>query len=174
MSMSDKDSGLRIIHTGDIRRKIECARKALSLAVQAADAYIETAETMAKTPIDTQRYFQNVLDTVLEVTEVQAMSGAELLATSLDITTKAADKLIRERSTTLDDLLTRWESRTNGIDGIRGSAWSAFNAVTESADHGKLGGFYRGSDKDSRRFESNMNGDADSIKQIAYQMALAN
>jgi hypothetical protein len=45
------------------------------------------------------------------------------------------------------------------------------NAVTESADHGKLGGRQTGADKASRRFESVVNGAADEVKQVAYQTA---
>ena len=47
--------------------------------------------------------------------------------------------------------------------------------VTESADHGKLGGRFVGSEQDkrSRRFESILTSEADEAKQVAYRAALA-
>jgi hypothetical protein len=72
-------------------------------------------------------------------------------------------------------MLDRYESERCGLNGQRGMAWAALNAVTESADHGKLGGRFAGSEdaKRSRRFESILTGAADDAKQVAYQRALA-
>jgi len=73
------------------------------------------------------------------------------------------------------DVLPRHESKRCGLNGQRGSAWAALNAVTESADHGQLGGRFVGSEqaKLSRRFESILTGAADEAKQVAYNRALA-
>ncbi len=51
---------------------------------------------------------------------------------------------------------------------MRGTGWAAFNAVTEAADHGKLGGRYIGNEdeKASRRLESVVDGRADEVKQV--------
>jgi hypothetical protein len=69
----------------------------------------------------------------------------------------------------------RYESKNNGIQDMRGTGWAALNAVTEAADHGKLGGRYTGNDdeKASRRFESVVDGRADEVKQVAFEQVLA-
>jgi hypothetical protein len=72
-------------------------------------------------------------------------------------------------------MLNRYESERCGMNGQRGTAWAALNAVTEAADHGTLGGRFQGSEnaKASRRFESILSGSSDEVKQVAYQNALA-
>ena len=56
---------------------------------------------------------------------------------------------------------------------MRGTAWSAFNAVTESADHAKIGTRRVGTldDQRSRRFENVLAGNADEMKQAAFALA---
>ena len=56
---------------------------------------------------------------------------------------------------------------------VRGTAWSAFNSVTESADHARIGTRRVGSldDQRSRRFENVLAGNADEMKQVAFALA---
>ncbi len=134
---------------------------------------------MATTKIDPMTYYRDVLDHVCEVTEADALKGADALAAAVALTTAerkiiAAQKQrqIDARANLLEDVLIRHESRTNGLAGMRGTAWAAFNTITESADHGKLGGRSVGEDKASRKFESVLTGNADAVKQTAYEVVM--
>jgi len=73
----------------------------------------------------------------------------------------------------VSDIINRYESATNGVNGMRGTAWSAFNAVTESADHAKIGTRRVGTldDQRSRRFENVLAGNTDEMKQAAFTLA---
>jgi hypothetical protein len=62
-----------------------------------------------------------------------------------------------------EDLVERYAAETNGVNGMRGTAWAAVQTVVESADHGKLGGRNVGSEnrRASRRFEQTFGGAID-------------
>lgn len=83
-------------------------------------------------------------------------------------------RAIKARQNVLDDILNRHESERCGTNGTRGSAWSALNAVTEHADHYR-GGRQVGTwdERNSRLFESILNGERDELKQVALTQALA-
>jgi hypothetical protein len=74
----------------------------------------------------------------------------------------------------LEAILTRYDSDRCGVGGIRGTKWAAFNAVTEHADYAhprrKVG---TEADRLSRWFESVLTGDADEIKQTAFDLLAA-
>lgn len=172
------EKALAINHTGDLQSKISKARQALGIAINAIDHYAENAAAMVSAKVDVKRFANGVLDEVLAVTEAQAMSGAELLAAALDADKaekeeayKTYSAAIRKRETILEDILARYE---DGRCNPQGSVWAAFNAVTEHADHAKIGPQARDAHtRASRRFESVLTGDADTMKQAAYQAATA-
>lgn len=171
---------LKIRHTGNIKSKIRDARKALGMAVESFDEFRQAAESMTTKRIEPGPFFNNVLDSVLDVTQEkmrQGFSFADAIANgatreSADAERKKFQNACENRREILADILDRYESRTNGINGMRGTAWSAFNAVTEHADHVKPGR-RTGSldDQRSRRFENVLSGAADEMKQVAFQLA---
>lgn len=179
IAQSDADKGLTIRHTGNLRARVDSAKNALGIAVKGFQEYRENADTLARINVDPIPYFDGILDAVLEITKADALKGADALAAA--IATNEADKMIaaaqfkreiKKREVTLEDVLARYESGTNGVNGMRGTGWAALNAVTESADHGKLAGRQVGDDKKSRRFESVISGASDEIKQIAYEQVM--
>ena len=81
-------------------------------------------------------------------------------------TVKAADEM-------LGNLQLNFGNERNAMPGIRGTAWAAYNAVSEWADHQRD---YRGSDEAARannRLNSVWFGAANDVKQQAYASALA-
>lgn len=186
-AMGDADKGIRLTHVGDIRRKVQDAQRALGIAVQGFDRFRSNAETMVHKPMAFRPYLSSVLDETQPVSAVDAAKGADRLADEILAqadTSNVVDEIMREckrkelqaqiqrRAEIQEEILGRYESSTNGVNGMRGTAWGAFNAVTEYADHNRTGR-QRGSDTEraARRFESIMNGDRDEIKQVAYRLA---
>ncbi len=171
--------GLKIRHTGNIKSKIREARQALGMAVQSFETFKDAADTMSTKRMDAIPFFNGVLDAVLDVTEAQTKKGFSPLESAmqatqaqLDLERKAWEAKAERRRDILGDIINRYESRTNGVNGMRGTAWSAFNAVTESADHMKSGRRVGSlDDQRSRRFENVLAGAADEMKQAAFALA---
>lgn len=168
-----RGKGISIRHTGDIRGKVKDAQQALGLSIRNFGQYKEAAEVMYRTPLEPREYVNLVLDRTTELTAEQVKQGAMAIAKELGDDTergyKSAQRAIDKRASIFDDIMSRYDSPTCEP---RGTAWSAFNAVTETADHGRLGKM-KEADKESRQFESVMVGQADDMKQEAYSLALA-
>lgn len=169
-------------HTGDIKNKLINARRVIGMAVDSFKEYRIQAETMAKTQMpEPVRYFNNVLDEVLEMTEAKTMTGAQALAKAIardederEALVAKYDGQIERRRTILDDICERYESAKNGKNGMRGTAWAGYNAVTEYANHNTIGRKVGSTDQQaSRKFESILAGDRDEIQQVALEKALA-
>lgn len=174
----ERSKGLGIRHVGDVRASINDARTALGVAVREIEDFKEHAEVMVREPIDAPAFFKDLLDAILEISQVEANAGADVLAASLrvseierELARKRIQRQIEHREALLNDMIERYDSERCGVGGIRGTKWAAFNAVTESFDHRKPRREV-GSEQDrlSRRFESVLDGDADQVKQTAYQM----
>lgn len=177
VASADKDKGLGIRHTGDVKASIADAQRSLGLAVTGFGRFAEAATEMARRPVDSDQFFGDLLDVVLDVTAAEALKGADALAAAIAVTeagrelaAKTFQRQIDARKNVLEDILQRYDSDRCGIGGIRGTQWGVFNAVTEHADHAKKRMIGTPEARLSRRFESVLNGDADEIKQTAYQM----
>lgn len=176
-----RSSGVGIRHTGSIRGKIQAAQSALGIAVQGFERFAGAAEAMTAAQLPSIRHYaDDVLDAVLDVTAAQAKAGADVLAAALDMTAaqrelerKSIAQKIERRGEILADILDRYEGERNGINGMRGTVWSGFNAITEHADYNRLGRKVGSSDAQlNRRFESVLDGPADAMKQAAYAKAM--
>lgn len=174
----DRCGGLGIRHTGDVNAKVRQARAALGIAVRDLGRFGERAQAMVQEPCDAPEFFGDLLDHILKVNEAREAAAADPLGAALAMTAaeqelreKKVERLEEQRAELLADMMTRYESERCGIDGIRGSKWAAFNAVTESVDHRVPKGM-RGTldQKRSRLWESNMVGDGDRMKQTAFEM----
>lgn len=166
-------------HMGNISARVEDARRVLGIAVKKSEEFSEHAKVMAKTRVDNVAYTHNVLDQVLAVTQAEALKGADALAAALllndaEQTERAAaqyERDIKYRSNLMEEILRIHESETCQP---RGTVWSAFNSITEAADHSKLNRRNVGTvaEQESRRFESVLSGKSNEIKQAAYAQAM--
>jgi phage/plasmid-like protein (TIGR03299 family) len=188
-----KGAGITIRHTTNMKTKVEAARRVLGLAHDAAAEFAETARTLASTPMpDPEAFFNLCLDDVVDVTIAgqkvtgRAITDRTVLDAILDIrdveekqqSAERLEKAKERRRELLDTILETYENeRNNGLDSIRGTAWSAVNAVTEVAQHGDAVR-YKGDPRAraESRFDSIMDGRAQEITQAAIQhaMTLAN
>jgi hypothetical protein len=144
----------------------------------------QEVQVMAKTPINAPEYFNAVLDAVLDVTAADMLKGPSALIDAavaktmaqeeFEAKVKEIERKMERRSGLLEEIIERYESERCGVAGIRGTAWSALNAVTEQADHARPRRLVGTTEERlSRRFESNLTGDSDDLKQVAYELALA-
>jgi phage/plasmid-like protein (TIGR03299 family) len=168
-SIGDRGKGLSIRHTGNVTAKIVAAREALGLAVNGFSQFKEAAQTLVAKKAEIVPYATGVLDAIFEETEAklqERMGGIED-----ELADAAWERHQDKRREMLAEIMERYEA---GRCHPAGTAWAAFNAVTEFADHNEQGR-QRGdtTTRLSRRFESILSGERDDLKQVAFTKALA-
>src|SRR5262249_36944430 len=107
---------LKIRHEGDIASKIKAARQCLVLVQERLGTFQEQITALAATDLSVpaaSRYFQRLFPIEGELTDRQRDKHGEILALLLD----------------------NFVNAKNTLPGITGTAWGAFNAVSEFADH---------------------------------------
>jgi phage/plasmid-like protein (TIGR03299 family) len=107
--------GMSIRHTQKLQSKVEDARKLFGLATEYFDSFGRKIEEMAQTPFKTD----------------QMVSVAKGLLPAKD-ESEVPTRTKNNRET----LMGLWENG-KGIADIRGTAYAAFNAVTEYVDHNR-------------------------------------
>jgi len=164
LRFSERDSsrGIRFQHTGDIESKIEQARLVLGLVTEETAKFESLVRVLAAKHLrsdEVREYFKSVYD----------MSFG---AVSLDA--DPDNKVIARRIARRDQILDTWsenmENDRQSLDGIRGTAWAAYNAVSEWHDH-ERGRFGAVTESDGRA-HSNLFGVSDAHKRIAFSTAL--
>lgn len=181
-----KNRGIRITHRKNWKQVADAAILALRQTEDAVEKYAETLEVLARTEAPLANYVNDVLDTVLDITNADAIKGADALAAAVatteaerELASKRFDRQINRRVSVLEDILERYESETNTR---RGSLYGAFNAVTESFEHGNAAFKTRGRNSDDtaarraateRRFESVMSGQIAEANTVALETAMA-
>ncbi len=181
MAMNERAKGLSIRHTGNIADKVDAARAALRMAVESFEKFHTVAEQMVRqpAPVKPEIYFGSVLGELIDLSEAEraVQGGASKLdalvhmsQVQVDLAEKTLERKLERKGEVLNDMLERYESERCRP---KGSVWSMFNAVTESADH--MAGKRLSSNQEtrqSRRFESILMGEADGVKQEAYGQAV--
>jgi len=129
-------SGVSVRHTRNAMANIQEAQKVLGLAVEAFDESADFMRTLADTPMPTSDWVDFCLELVPEP------------ATDEDgnISKRARNRVDSQRK----ELTSLYVSGTgSSIPGVRGTAWGAYNALTEYASYYRT---TRGSQ--DKRFES--------------------
>jgi phage/plasmid-like protein (TIGR03299 family) len=145
---------LKIRHEGDIASKIETARQCLGLVNQRLDAFHEQITALAARDLSVpgaSRYFQRLFPIEGELTDRQRDKNGEILSLLLD-------NFVNDKNT---------------LPGVTGTAWGAFNAVSEFADHQRTIRVPSDAQRAENRFLSVVQGPAHHLKQQAFEMALA-
>jgi phage/plasmid-like protein (TIGR03299 family) len=175
---ADGADGLTIRHTGDMKAKAEAARESLGLAVQGYEDFKARAEVAYRTPCEISRYAPEVLDVVLGVTTAQKKLDslhADPLASVVAVT-EAESKMakLRERKeNVLEEILEAYNSET--CEAARGTAWGAYNAVSQALEHGSFAPGKRGTTHSrlSKKMESTLSGEVYAASEVAWKMAMA-
>jgi phage/plasmid-like protein (TIGR03299 family) len=141
--------GVSIRHNGNVDEKLDLARKTLGLAVAYFDSFGDKADALARTQISPEAlkaYFARLYPS----------EG------------KGAPKSKRDTNLTTRHTLTGLFEGGTGqeLDTARGTAWGAYNAVTEFID------YHSGNLDGGRRLESNWLGDGARVKERAWDLIL--
>jgi phage/plasmid-like protein (TIGR03299 family) len=145
------NAGLSIRHHPGLGQGLAEARRNLQLIAGRFERFQHELEALATTQIHSTRV-RAYFDSVMPVTEGQRENGGR-------------DKLLAR-------LQENFESPLNSLPGVAGTAWAAFNAVSEWTDHQRT---FRGRDDQARaesRLESIWFGGSHRIKRTAYDSAL--
>ncbi len=184
-------AGLSIPHWPRLEGRVDAARANLGIIGAGLDQFGKEMKALAARKLsvtESKDYFDGLFPTRTAADRIAAPANdAGLLASILDsqgeredvgrellaghvANTEAEAKRNRE---ILDCVLTNYENERNTLPGIEHSAWSAYNAVSEWADHTKGVRGKTQAEQDDNRLNSIWFGAADKIKQAAYQDALA-
>lgn len=144
-SYKDQKEGISIRHIGNIKDKVEEARRLLGLALDFYKDFEIVTQKFINTNM-TEQGFERYAFKVLDIKENEEKS------TNLENTIGRLSSLFRN-------------GKGNNVDGIRNTLWAGYNAITEYADHYKT---TRGNNRiNSILFDSGAN-----MKRKAYEEAL--
>jgi phage/plasmid-like protein (TIGR03299 family) len=171
---------LEIQHVGDLRIRIDSARKVLGLIDRKAKGHAEVGSRMAKVilqPAERASYFESVFPLAGEVqnpTENQLIRavvqgkvqadddtvkrvlsgddpGDEFRSAVRDILNRQVERENRKNRDIIADVEARFHGECNSLPEIRGSLWAAYNAVSEYEDYRAVGGGLTGKAADDSR-----------------------
>jgi len=188
MRKREGDQGIAIRHSGDLKSKVAEAKRALGITIKAMDVHQQEVTALVGRKMNGQeslRYFQSFFPTTVKETAIVPPTGANVLDAILSgqaqqeavvkdlLSAHYAETERQAKANTeiLLKILGNYDNEGNRLPDIAHSAWTCFNAVSEFADYGMK---YRGSDnQDDRRLESVWWGRANTLKQKAFDSALA-
>tara|TARA_R110000851_G_scaffold120002_2_gene248116 strand:- start:6552 stop:7556 length:1005 start_codon:yes stop_codon:yes gene_type:complete len=160
---SEKDAakGLSFIHFGKTSTddRLKTARTALGLMKTETDKFRTQVDAMVASKL-TAKAAKDLFLAVYETTFGKIPQ---------DVDSKTQKRLEDRRSLVLEAWETNFQNERNNLKGIEGSAWSAFNAVTEYHDHER--GVATASD--DQRMNSNLFGASHVDKRKALRTVLA-
>jgi phage/plasmid-like protein (TIGR03299 family) len=146
--------GLSISHHPRLEGRVAEARAKLGIIAARFDRFDEEMHAMLAKDLSVTEaggYFRGLAGTDLPATSQRQKSG---------------------RARVLGQLLANFDNDRNSLPGVTHTAWGAYNAVSEWADHQRA---YRGgtpADKANRRLDSVWFGTSHQLKQAAYRGAL--
>ncbi len=139
--------GLSITHTESLTRRVSEARANLGVIVKKLDAFSQQVQVLAR----------------------RTLGREELASYFAGLVTNRVEK---NQKKLLERFFDNLHNERNAMPEIRGSAWAAYNAVSEYADYG-MTVHGQGLVKTDNRLNSIWFGAANELKQRAYQAALA-
>lgn len=149
ISLKDRKNGILLRHSGDINAKIRQAKEALGFALKYSGEFNAQVRAFSLKQLSTsqrEEYFKQVLN-VDDSAEGKQKARQENIVRELEHVAETG--------------------KGTDIEGVKGSLWGAYNAVTEYVDHVKA---VRGGDEN--KTESILFGNGARIKEAAYTVAV--
>lgn len=106
------------------------------------------------------------------VEEVLAQQAAQARGLGLELVEEYLDATSKNNAKVIETLWNNFENPTNTLPGVSGTAWAAYNAVSEYADHQRGTRGKTDKDRADNRLNSVWFGSANDLKQKAYSGAL--
>jgi phage/plasmid-like protein (TIGR03299 family) len=165
LNARDKSKTVKIRHTRSAMSKLDEAKRVLGLAIDNAEVYAETMTGLAQKQINTAQW-ADLLDVLMPLPEVE---DEEKPGRSWTMTHNKREKLYE-----------LYESGVGtDIVGVRGTAWGAYNAITEFTTHharvnagDKNDQAYAGR-RGERLLESSWFGSGNALNQKALELLIA-
>lgn len=200
LALRENTAQLTIRHSDSMKGKVEQARKVLgliNLRMQSFQSEIDALRRVSMTDTQVTDYARTVfkikparaktaaaapkiddaalLNQILagrSAQEQQQADNAALVESLILGDKEATARKARADAQLLDQILANFHDKTNTLPGIEGTAWAAYNAVSEYADHQARVTGRTQSQKDNNRLTSIWFGRSDKVKQLAYTQAL--
>ncbi len=193
LGQSASHEGLSIYHWPKLESRVTEARKKLGVISSRLDQFGEEMQALSDRKLsaaETKDYFRGLFPTQTQAADhaQRGMSIDEtaLLDRMLDVQQEedeVVDDLLaghyaateaqgKRNAKILESVLANYEGERNTLPGIKHSAWSAFNSVSEWADHEKTVRGKGQAERDENRVNSIWFGSANKVKQEAYAAAL--
>lgn len=159
-SERDLGSGIRFNHLGDLAEKMKQAQLVLGLLDKSADVFEAKVRCLAECSfsVEQTRYFME-----------QAFIAAFGKMPDPKREEEAYTKMVAKREEVIGQWMTNLDNERNSLESIRGTAWAAYNAVSEYHDHQRGGNVLTR----EARVHSNHFGTSDIAKRGAFKAALA-
>lgn len=146
-----RGTGYNIRHTGKLHDRVEAAREALGMVNQDFMEWGEMAQQLVQVKLDNEQMESYFID-------------------ALNLTFNDEGDLTTRSSNMLKSVTELLGNENNTLNGMAGTAWAAYNAVTEAIDHN----FTRlaNGNVSEKRMESALFGTYSRTKQKAFVKAL--
>jgi phage/plasmid-like protein (TIGR03299 family) len=165
LSEKDLSRGIQFQHTGDIKQKIGHARLALGLIMDEIKKFEAQVRVLAAKHVkqsEVAAYFRAVYDASFGVVpEVDETNPKDV---------RRFEKQIARRDGILETWGKNMDRDEQVMDGVRGTAWAAYNAVSFYHDHQR--GRFLSVQESEGRVHSNLFGTSNDCKQAAFKEAL--
>jgi phage/plasmid-like protein (TIGR03299 family) len=180
-----KEHALCIRHSQSLKGKVETARQNLGLIGKRLDRFQEQAQALAAVSLKetevteyVEQFFPRkirpvtgtngdgaaLLNGILERTA----GGSELVSDLIAGHFAETERIAARNARILEQIMDNFEA-----DPARGTAWGAYNAVSEYADHQKTARGKTEAERRENRLESNWFGSSDAMKQEAFGKAMS-
>lgn len=155
LNRADSTSGVTIYHWPNLERQVHDARRALGIVSARFDSFDEELHRMIARPFDSTD-----LDTYVEALFPEPSED------------KRTDRKMKSLEAVRDEVKANFDNERQTLRGIKHTAWAAYNAVSEYADHSRILRGRTNAEVASNRLNSAWFGTGNSLKQRAYGLAL--
>lgn len=148
-------------HVGDFEGKVKQARQVLGLAFEETKKFEEKVRALVAKNWDvskTRKYMERAYEECFGKIDMEGDGPT-------------VEKLLAKRADVMAHWLRNLEEARNQIAGIRGTAWAAYNAVSQWHDHER--GRFQSVHQSDARVHSNLFGASQNSKLRAFRAALA-
>jgi len=163
---TDEHTGLKFRHSGDWEEKLQQARIAIGIATEQTERFEEQVKALVGVGMShaaLERYMAETYDLTFH-------GGKDMSEKPENMSADVFEKLTVKRAKLIETWMANLADERQNIKGIRGTAWAAYNAVSQWHDHER--GRFSGIEESDARVASNIFGVSQDHKSRAFRKAL--